>query len=107
MKKFIALVVVLCAVMITSTASAARGVVVFYGERSNKIVIETDSGHFTCGEVTDITLHLSRGDEVAGELETSGSHELYNITEDESFSMWIDDYWLSKEQALEWLERNS
>lgn len=105
MKKFIAFVVVLCAVMISTTASAARGVVAFYNERSNKIVIETDNG-FTCGEVTGIIVHLSRGDEVAGDLESSGSHEIYNITEDESFSMWIDDYWLSKERALDWLEQN-
>ena len=107
MKKFIAVIVVLCAVMITSSASAAKGVVVFYGERSKKIIIETGWQRYTCGEVMGITIHLHRGDEVAGELESSGSHELYNITEDETFSVWISDYWLSKERALEWLERNS
>ncbi|MBD3879812.1 MAG: hypothetical protein SR1Q5_09095 [Quinella sp. 1Q5] len=107
MKKFIALVVVLCAVMITSSASAAKGVVVFYGERSNKIIIETDSGHYTCGEVSGLPFRLRRGDEVAGELESTGRHELYNITEDESFYVWISDYWLNKERAFDWLERNS
>ena len=107
MKKFVALVVLLFAVMISATASAAKGVVVFYGERSNKIIIETDRGNFTCGEVMSITIRLSRGDEVAGELESSGTHELYNLTSDEGFSVWIDDYRLSKERALDWLERNS
>lgn len=107
MKKFIALIVVLCAVMITSSASAAKGVVVFYGERLNKIIIETDNGHYTCGEVSGIAFRLSRGDEVEGDLERTGLQKLYNITEDESFSVWISDYWLSKERALDWLERNS
>ena len=107
MKKFIALIVVLCVVMITASASAAKGVVVFYGERSKKIVIETGWQRYTCGEVMGITIHLRRGNEVEGNLESTGLHELYNITEDESFSIWISDYWLSKERALAWLERNS
>ena len=107
MKKFIALVVVLCAVMITSSASAAKGVVVFYGERSNKIIIETDRGQYTCGEVSGLPFRLRHGDEVEGELERSGLQKIYNITEDENFSVWISDYWLNKERALAWLEQNS
>ena len=104
MKKFIALVILLCTVIISSTALAARGIVVFYSPSSSKIVIETQMG-FTCGEVIDLPFHLSRDDTVDGDLENFGSHEIYNLTEDEHFSLWIDKYWLNKEEVIDWLER--
>ena len=42
---------------------------------------------------------------MAGDLESYGTHEIYNLTDDENFSMWIDNFWLSEEQAIDWLER--
>ena len=68
MKKFIALAVLFCAVTISSTASAARDVVV-------------------------------------GDLESFGTHEIYNLTDHENFSVWIDNFWLSESQVRDWLER--
>lgn len=106
MKKFFVLVVLLCAIMISSTASAARGKVAFYNERSGKIIIETGWQNYTCGKVMNITIYLNRGDEVEGDLEGFGSHEIYNVTDNETFSLWIDDYGLSRECALDWLEKN-
>lgn len=105
MKKFITLIILFCTVMISSTAFAARGIVTFYNDSSHKIIIKTDRG-FTCGEVTNMPMHLSKGDEVEGDLESSGSREIYNLTVDETFSLWIDDYWLDSDRVLDWLERN-
>ena len=68
MKKFVTIAVLLCAVTISSTVSAARDVVV-------------------------------------GDLESFGTHEIYNLTDDENFSLWVDNFWLSESQALDWLER--
>ncbi|MBR1645810.1 MAG: hypothetical protein IJ685_03435 [Selenomonadaceae bacterium] len=104
MKKFLTVAVLLCGVMISSTASAARGVVAFYNQSSNKIVIATNMG-YTCGEVMNFPMRLDRGDVVAGDLESFASHELYNLTTDTSFTMWISKYWASESQALDWLER--
>ena len=104
MKKFIVLVVVLCAVMISSTASAARGIVALYEKSSNKIIIATQMG-YTCGKVMSVSVWLNRGDDVAGDLENFGMHEIYHLTDDENFSLWIDKYWATEDQALSWLER--
>ena len=104
MKKFIALAVLFCAVTISSTASAARGVVAFYNRSSNKIVIATQQG-YTCGEVMNFPMRLDRGDVVVGDLESFGTHEIYNLTDDENFSVWIDNFWLSESQVRDWLER--
>ena len=104
MKKFVISVVMFCVVTISSTVSAARGVVAFYNHSSNKIVIATQMG-YTCGEVMNFPMRLDRGDVVAGNLESYGTHEIYNLTDDENFSLWIDNFWLSEEQAIDWLER--
>ena len=104
MKKFVTAAILFCGVIVSSTASAARGVVAFYNQSSNKIIIATQMG-YTCGKVMSVPIMLSRGDVVAGDLESYGTHEIYNLTDDENFSMWIDNFWLSEEQAIDWLER--
>ena len=104
MKKFVLLVIMFCTVMISSTASAARGVVAFYNQSSRKIVIATQMG-YTCGKLMDFPIGLNKGDVVAGDLESFGTHEIYNLTDDENFSIWIDNYWLSEDRVIDWLER--
>ena len=104
MKKLIVLVALLCTVIISSTAAAARGIVAFYNQSSSKVVISTQMG-FTCGTLMSVPIWLSRGDTVAGDLESFGTHEIYNLSHDESFSLWIDNYWMSEDQVLDWLER--
>jgi len=104
MKKFVAAAILFCGVIVSSTASAARGVVAFYNQSSNKIIIATQMG-YTCDKVMHFPRRLDRGDVVAGDLESYGTHEIYNLTDDENFSMWIDNFWLSEEQAIDWLER--
>ena len=48
MKKFVFRVVLLCAVMISSTVSAARGIIAYYSQSSHKIVITTQIGFMSC-----------------------------------------------------------
>ena len=104
MKKFILLVVLICTLMISSTVSAARGVVAFYDQSSNKIVIATNSG-YTYGNVMYYIWGLKRGDVVVGNLESFASHELYDLTTDSSFTMWIDRYWANENEVIDWLKR--
>ncbi|MBR1805184.1 MAG: hypothetical protein IJ774_02230 [Selenomonadaceae bacterium] len=106
MKKLIVLVALLCTVMISSTAAArdaVRGVVVYYNYSSDKIIIETNRG-FTCGEIMS-GYFLDTSHVVVGSLESYGTHEMYDLTSDRSFRMWVDEYWLDSDSALEWLGR--
>ena len=91
MKKFFALVVLPCVLTISSTASATRGVIAFYNQSSRKIIIATQIG-FTCGNVMYPFYGLRRGDVVVGDLESFASHDLYDLTTDTNFTMWIEKY---------------
>jgi hypothetical protein len=47
-----------------------------------------------------------KGDEVVGKMETYGMKTIFNTTVDEEFRVWIDDFMLSKNRALEKLYEN-
>lgn len=105
MKKFIALVVMLCTVMISSTAMAERGIVAFYSKSSRKIIIATNNG-YTCGDVSFIsmTYGLKRGNYVVGDLHSFGFQDLYDLTTDSSLTVWIKKCWASENDAMDWLQ---
>ena len=107
MKKSFLLLVVFCLLASFSSvayASNVRGVVAYYNYSSDKIIIETSMG-FTCGEIYGYAGTLSEGDTVVGELESYGFHDIYDISHDRSIRIYIDEYWLNAERALEWLGR--
>lgn len=41
------------------------------------------------------------GDIVVGAFESYGMKEIYNTTAEQELNVWVDDFWLSKEDALE------
>lgn len=43
----------------------------------------------------------SEGDELTGEFERYGFHDIYNITAGRELKVWVEDYWLSKERVIE------
>jgi hypothetical protein len=45
--------------------------------------------------------HPDRGDVLVGEYESYGMHDIYDDTADEELTVWVEDYDLSKEDALE------
>ena len=103
MKRIAILAVALC-LALDCTASAATGVVAFYNSMSNSIVIATAQG-YTCGNVMSVHWNLSRGDAVVGELYSYGTHTLYDATIDDEISLWIEEFWIDQDQAIDWLQR--
>jgi len=80
-------------------AFAARGVVThrisgcdyfLVSARSGYAVLEWYGGH-----------DPDKGDTVVGAFESYGMHEIYDETSDGETTVWVEDYWLSKDAALE------
>lgn len=40
------------------------------------------------------------GDILVGEFESYGMKEIFNLTMDSELQVWVEEYWLSKEDAL-------
>ena len=104
MHKIIFILSLIIVMIPAMTTYATRGVVVYYNYSSGKIIIETSLG-YTCGEVYSYSGLLDTGDTIAGNLESYGVHEVYNLTHDSTFQIYIDEYWLNRNRALEWLGR--
>lgn len=60
---------------------------------------------YTCGKIMGYVYGVRRGNAVAGELHSFGTHEIYDLNADVSFTIWIEKYWASEDDALDWLER--
>jgi len=43
----------------------------------------------------------SKGDVIVGDYESFGMKKLYNLTRDRETKVWVDNYWLSKDSAME------
>ena len=105
MRNFLSLIMALFVFATTSVAFATKGQIV-YCKNDYYIVIATNNG-YTCGNIFGLApWNLSRGDYVAGELESYGTHEIYDISIDDSFSLWIDEYWMNADRAMDWIERH-
>lgn len=96
---------ILCSLLVSVTVYASRGVVAYYDFSSSKIVIQTDYNSYTCAEVYTGGLLTGIGSVIVGDLETYGFKEVYDVTTDEELSIYIDDYWVSKARALNWIKR--
>lgn len=100
MKKFIA-TTVLCLCMLLPISCFANTGVVAYTDDSI-IVIADQYENYYCGEIYTYS-STERGDIIGGDFDNIGMVDLYNISKDETFSVYIDDIWLSREQAADWL----
>lgn len=106
MKKIVVSIsLILCSLLVSVTAYAARGVVAYYDSSSSKIVIKTSYNQFTCGTVYGGGYWLSTGHVIIGNLESYGYQDLYDATGDNEFSVYIDNYWLDEGRVLEWINR--
>jgi hypothetical protein len=43
----------------------------------------------------------SKGETVVGEFDHYGMKDIYNISQDASARVWVDDFWLSEQTAME------
>ena len=83
----------------SSVSKAARGFVVLRNSRCDYFVVETLLGY-------DLLEWYggndpARGDELVGSFEEYGFHDIYNITAGQELRVWVEDYWLSEDSAIE------
>jgi hypothetical protein len=80
-------------------AYAAKGTVVYKNSRCDYYIVETVKGfallEWYGGNDPDL------GDVIVGDFESYGMKTLHNITNDRETKAWVEDYWLSKDKALE------
>lgn len=81
------------------TASAASGIVTHTIDGCDYFVVEADAG-FSLLEMYGGP-DPERGDEIVGDIESYGVHKIYNKTNDTELSVWVEEFWLSEDDALE------
>lgn len=82
-------------------AKMVNGVVVYVD--SDVIVIATTNG-LTVGELYGGYYALNEEDVVVGELESYGFKDVYCPTSGREARVYVDDFWLSKEDAIRWVQ---
>ena len=89
----------LMSMLITTIASAAKGIVVYYKSGCDYYIVETSMGY--------VLLEWyggndpSEGDTLVGDYESYGMKSIYNLTADSETNVWVEDFWLSKDSVLE------
>lgn len=96
---FIPLVIFLLCASLVGTAFAAKGEVVYKKSGCDYFIVETLMGYAVLewygGNDPDI------GDRIVGDFESYGFKDIYNVTADSELQVWVENYWLSWEDALE------
>jgi hypothetical protein len=85
--------------LFAAEANAAKGTVTHKMSGCDYFIVETPKGYdlleWYGGHDPD------RGDVLVGEFESYGIHDIYDDTIDEELTVWVEDYDLSKGNALE------
>jgi hypothetical protein len=109
MHRLIAILVTIMALFAPLTASASvlaqdtgtrsRGIVVYEESGCDYFIVETASGYALLqwfgGAIP------MRGDNIVGAFETFGMPEIYNRTQGMSMTVWVDNYWMSRQQVVQ------
>lgn len=103
--KRIALLVFFIMTLLSSTVFATKGYIAHFNENSQNIAIQTAQG-YTCGNIMAIVplYKINQGDLIGGDLFSYASQSMYDVTTDYQFIMWIDEYGLSSDDALTWIQ---
>ena len=86
-------------VMAPAMAFAAKGVVVYYKSGCSYFIVETAMGYSILEWYGGHD--PSKGEVIAGDFETYGFKDVYNLTADQETKVWVEDFWLSKDRAIE------
>ena len=78
---------------------AAKGGVSFIKSGCSYYIAETNMGFALLEWYGGST--PSRGDVIVGDYESYGMKEIYNLTQDSETKVWVDNFWLSKDKAIE------
>ncbi|HXF49068.1 MAG TPA: hypothetical protein VNL73_06550 [Verrucomicrobiae bacterium] len=82
-----------------STSLASKGEVVYKSSSCDYFIVETPSGFALLEWYGGNDPY--KGDIIVGDFEEFGFQDIYNITADSELRVWVEDYWLSKEDAVE------
>jgi len=99
MKTIQKLVCALALLIAPTAAFAAKGVVVYYKSGCDYFIAETNMGYVLLEWYGGYD--PNQGDMIAGEIDSYGMKDIYNLTADQETHVWIEDYMLSKDNALE------
>lgn len=98
--KHLACYFTLCAALLgTAPAFAAKGEVAHIKSGCSYYIVETTMGFALLQWFGGSS--PSRGDVLVGNFESYGMKDLYNLTQDSETRVWVDNYWMSKDRAVE------
>lgn len=80
-------------------ASAAKGVVVYYKTGCSHYIVQTNQGYALLEWFGGND--PSEGDILIGDYEAYGMKDIYNTTADSETKVWVEDYMLTKDHAIE------
>jgi hypothetical protein len=78
---------------------AAKGAVVYRISGCDYFVVQTTKGYDVLEWYGG--WDASKGDDLVGSFEQYGMRDVVDTTADESMRVWVQEYWLTKEDALE------
>jgi hypothetical protein len=96
---FIFMFVFLSLIFLVETTFAAKGKVVSKKSGCDYFIVQTNMGYALLewygGYDPD------KGDTLAGDFESYGFKDIYDLTTDSGLRVWVEDYWLSKSHVME------
>jgi len=84
---------------VAGTLFAAKGTVTHRVSGCDHFLVETNKG-FALLEWYG-GLDPDKGDVIIGDFEAYGMKKVYNATKESEIRVWVEDYWMDKEDALE------
>ena len=82
-----------------AAAFAAKGVVVYYKSGCDYFIAETNMGYALLEWYGGYD--PNKGDVIAGDIDSYGMKDIHNLTADQETHIWVEDFMLSKDRAIE------
>lgn len=92
-------VLILLFASFVGTSFAAKGLVIYKKSGCDYFIVVTDMGYALLEWYGGSD--PNEGDVIVGNFESYGFKDIYNLTSDSELRVWVEDYWLSKEDVLE------
>ena len=101
-KKIMAAALAALTMMGSMAAEAARGVVALIVD--DKIVVQADDilEEYTGATTFETYKNYNEGDVIYGDFNSYGIHTWYDDTTDEEIEVYVDEYWMTAEQAIDY-----
>lgn len=97
-RKGITALLIAAAAAFPATAQAASGVIALIDD--NKIVLYMDDYTYMGATIMDVRLYEDRGDRIYGVDVAYGGQTWYDREQDRELSVFVDEYWMSAEDAM-------